>query len=133
VSESKHEHGWGEYYLIFNALILLTVITVGFSYVDLGGLISSLFDVLHAKAAFIPDWQFGHWVNIVVGLVVAIIKGSLVLWFFMHQSDEEAVNRIVLGFCVGLFFLAITAFSFDFVWLKTYAIQQLAGMAVGGN
>ena len=130
---TNHDHGWGEYFLIFNALIFLTLITVGLSYVDVGGLISDGFDFLHSKAAFVPDFQVGHSANIVLGLIVALIKGGLVLWFFMHQRYEENLNRLALGFCVGLFFLALCALSLDFVWLKTYAFQQVAAMAVGGQ
>jgi caa(3)-type oxidase subunit IV len=133
VSEAKHEHGWGQYFIVFNALIFLTVVTVGLSYVDVGALISDGSDLAHQKLAFLPAIEVGHSANIVLGLIVAIIKGSLVLWFFMHQKDEENLNRMALLFCVGLFFLALCALSLDFVWLKTYAFKELAGMAVGGQ
>jgi caa(3)-type oxidase subunit IV len=133
VSEAKHEHGWGSYYVVFNALIFLTVVTVGLSYVDVGELISGVFEMIHDKLSFVPALEIGHGANIVLGMIVAIIKASLVLWFFMHQRDEEGLNRFALLFCVGLFFLALFAFSSDFVWLKTYATKEIAAMAVGAK
>jgi cytochrome c oxidase subunit 4 len=56
------------YYMIFGALMLFTVITVAVSYLDLP----------------IP-------MAILVALVVATIKGSLVALFFMHLSHERKV------------------------------------------
>ncbi|MES2201373.1 MAG: cytochrome C oxidase subunit IV family protein [candidate division FCPU426 bacterium] len=139
MSENKHEHGWGQYYLVFNALIFLTVITVSLSYFDLGGLLTSGVELVRSiklgpvSLGFLPDIEIGHGANILVGMIVAVIKASLVLWFFMHQREEEGVNRLAFGFCVALFFLALTVFSFDFVWLKTYAFEELAQAAVGGG
>jgi len=132
-SEAKHEHGWGLYFIVFNALIVLTLITVGLSYVDVGELVSDGFGLAHDKLGFIPALEIGHSANIVLGLIVALIKASLVLWFFMHQSTEENLNRFALLFCVGLFLWACFVLSMDFVWLKTYAFKELAGMAVGTN
>jgi len=131
VSEAKHEHGWGSYYIVFNALIFLTIVTVGLSYVDVGGLMTSLFDLVHSKVSAFPALEVGHGANIVLGLAVALVKASLVLWFFMHQREEENLNRFALLFCVGLFLWAVFMLSMDFVWLKTYAFKELAGMAVG--
>jgi caa(3)-type oxidase subunit IV len=134
VSDAKHqEHSWGPYFVVFNALIFLTIVTVGLSYVDVGALISSLFDLAHSKASFIPAFEVGHGANITLGLIVAMIKGSLVLWYFMHQKEEEALNRFALLFCVALFLWFVFVASLDFVFLKTYAFKELAGMALGTN
>ena len=65
-------------------------------------------------------------------MIVAIIKASLVLWFFMHQDHEEGVNRFVFGFSLSLMLLAFVVFSTDFVFLGTYA-HDIAGMAMGTN
>ena len=139
MSEATHEHGWGSYYVIFNALILLTVVTVALSYFDLGALITQGSEAVRGmkfgkfSLGFLPEIEIGHGANIVVGLIVAIIKASLVVWFFMHQKYEENLNRFALGFCVALFFWALFVFSMDFVWLKTYAFDELAQAAVGVN
>ena len=138
-SEAKHEHGWGSYYVVFNALILLTVVTVALSYFDIGELMTQALSGLRElkfgafKLSFLPEIEIGHGANIALGLIVAVAKASLVIWYFMHQKDEEPLNRFALGFCILLFFWALTVFSFDFVWLKTYDFAGLAQAAVGGN
>jgi len=69
------------YIAVFAALLLLTVITVLVSYVNLGLL------------------------NVVVALLIASAKASLVALFFMHLKGE---NRLVWGFAlVPIFFLAL--------------------------
>ncbi len=56
------------YFMVFGALMVLTIITVGVSYLHLS----------------IP-------LAITVALVVATIKGSLVALFFMHLSNERKI------------------------------------------
>jgi len=68
-------------------LLVLTGITVGMSYVDLGRL------------------------NVWVSLIIASIKGSIVLLFFMHMKYEGKV--LVFSFLGTLFFLGIMI-SFTF-------------------
>jgi cytochrome c oxidase subunit IV len=75
-----HAAGFGVYLAVFAALLLLTVVTVGVSYIDLGGLL-----------------------NIAVALIVASVKATLVALYFMHLRYED---RLVLAFAiVPLFFL----------------------------
>lgn len=69
------------YFAIFGALMVLTALTVGIAYVNLGQL------------------------NIVVALAVAIIKASLVVMFFMHLKYESHLTKVVLG--AGVFWLVI--------------------------
>ncbi len=73
--------------LILSGLLILTGITVGVSFIDLG------------------------WANVWVALLIASIKGSLVLMFFMHLKYESRV--MVLSFLGTIFFLAIMI-SFTF-------------------
>ena len=69
------------YLAVFAALLLLTVITVLVSYVDLGLL------------------------NVVVALLIASAKASLVALFFMHLKGE---SRLVWGFAlVPIVFLVL--------------------------
>lgn len=129
-------HPWRAYYTVFNALILLTVVTVGLSYFDLGELTMALMDASRGMleplklGILVPELELGHGMNIVLGLIVAVVKASLVIWYFMHQNHEEALNRFVLGFSIALLVLAFTAFSFDFVLLGTYA-HEIAEAALG--
>jgi cytochrome c oxidase subunit IV len=68
------------YYMIFGALMVLTIVTVGVSYLHL--------PVVTAVA---------------VALVVATIKGSLVALFFMHLLHERKVIYYALALTVIFF------------------------------
>ncbi len=74
---SKHIKG---YLIVGGTLLLGTILTVLASYVDLGH----------------------HW-NIVLALVIATVKSSLVILFFMHLISEKQMIYIVLGFTVFCF------------------------------
>ncbi len=69
------------------ALLVLTGITIGISFVDLGNL------------------------NVWIALFIATIKGSLVLMFFMHMKYEG--KALVLSFIGTILFLTIMI-SFTF-------------------
>ncbi len=68
------------YYMVFGALMVLTLVTVGVSYLHLS----------------IP-------LAITVALIVAIVKGSLVALFFMHLSNERKIIYWVLALTVVFF------------------------------
>ena len=69
------------YYAIFAALMVLTFVTVGISSIDLGPL------------------------NTVAALVIAGIKATLVVLFFMHVKYGSRLTKLaVIG---GLYWLAI--------------------------
>lgn len=84
---SKHIRG---YLIIGGTLIIGTVLTVLASFVDLGH----------------------HW-NIVLALVIATVKASLVALYFMHLISEKQMIYTVLGFTtfffLGMMFLTIAA------------------------
>ena len=69
------------YVTIFLALMVLTGVTVGAAYVDLG--------------------QF----NFLVAMIIAVFKASLVVWFFMHVKYQSSLTKLTVA--TGLFFLAI--------------------------
>lgn len=69
------------YMLIFVALILLTALTTGVAFIDLGPL------------------------NTVAALAIAVIKAILVILFFMHVRYSSHMTRIVV--VAGFFWLAI--------------------------
>jgi len=93
---SKHIRG---YLIIGGTLILGTVLTVLASYVDLG-----------------------HGWNIVLALVIATVKASLVALFFMHLISEKQMIYTVLAFTafffVALMFITIGAYN-DYPALTT--------------
>jgi len=67
--------------LVLAGLLMLTGITVGVSFINLG--------------------PFNVW----VALLIASIKGSLVLMFFMHLKYESRV--LIISFLGTIFFLTI--------------------------
>jgi cytochrome c oxidase subunit IV len=71
------------YVVIFLGLIALTVLTVGQSYVDLGKL------------------------NLIVVILIATTKASLVVSFFMHLRYDNKFNALIFISCllfIGVFF-----------------------------
>lgn len=76
-----HDSGVRTYIVVWGALVVLTAVTVAVSYVHLGMM------------------------NVVVALLVASVKASLVALFFMHLRYE---NRLVWGFALTpIFFLVL--------------------------
>jgi cytochrome c oxidase subunit 4 len=69
----EEHHGAGRYYLVWAALLVLTLVTV-------------ITGRMH-----IP--QFG----LALALLIASVKGTLVLLFFMHLVDHKGANRLVMG------------------------------------
>jgi cytochrome c oxidase subunit IV len=86
--DSKHEdHGMGRYIAVFAVLLVLTGVTV-----------------------WTGEMDFGGW-NIIIAMVVATIKASLVVLFFMHLWDEGPFNRLIFVVSV-LFALVLILFVF---------------------
>jgi len=83
------------YITVFSALMVLTVVTVAISYVHL-----------------IMPWA------IVVALIIAAIKASLVASYFMHLISEK---KIIYGVLIltGIFFIAMMV-----LFLTAYGDQQ---------
>lgn len=82
--ESKqlaHSHA-GRYVLVWGALIVLTFVTWGLSRFHIPGAL-----------------------GIVIALVIATAKGTLVALFFMHLWDQRGANRLV--FVTSLVFVAL--------------------------
>jgi cytochrome c oxidase subunit IV len=79
---NKHITSETTYYVIFAALIALTLLTVGLSFVHLG-------EAMH----------------LVVGLTIATGKAVLVILFFMHLLYSPRLSWIM--FLSGLFWLGI--------------------------
>lgn len=69
------------YYLVFAALLAGTALTVAVTYIELG--------------------RF----NLIVALLIAFTKATLVVLFFMHVNQSTALTRIFV--VAGLFWLVI--------------------------
>ncbi len=87
--DSGQAHGGDEhhiiplktYFQIFGILIVLTVVTVGATYIDFG--------------AF----------NTIIAFAIASVKAALVLGYFMHLKYDNLMNRVIIG--SGAFFLIV--------------------------
>ena len=80
------------YKKVFIALLLLTVVTVGVSYYDFGGIM---------------------WLAVGVGLFIAFIKGYLVAANFMHLNNEKSTIYMSLVMTVMFF---IVLFFMPLLW-----------------
>jgi cytochrome c oxidase subunit IV len=80
----KHIHGGPKVYgAVLAGLLVLTVITVLASTIDWGGGMT----------------------NVIIAMIIASIKGSLVALFFMHLRWDKPMTSII--FCSTLFFLGL--------------------------
>jgi len=77
----EEHHGAGRYWVIWGALLVLTLVTV-------------VTGRMHLPS-------FG----LLLALVIASVKGTLVALFFMHLSEHQGVNR--LFFAVSLLFVVL--------------------------
>lgn len=83
----KHILAYKTLLAVLGALFLLTAVTVGASYIDLGA------------------------ANVWIALIIASVKASFVLLFFMHMKYESRV--LAWSFLGTIFFLGIMI-SFTF-------------------
>src|SRR5688572_32778867 len=78
---SGHVSPKSTYYAIFGALMVLTAVTVGVAFVNLGAL------------------------NFPVAIGIAITKATLVILFFMHAKYSSTLTKLFVA--TAFFFLAI--------------------------
>ena len=85
--EAHHEPaGYGMYFMTWFALVFLTAITVTAAGLHLGA------------------------VSVLVALLIATVKASIVLWLFMHMKYEDATfHRLIIIMLVALaIFIGLT-------------------------
>lgn len=110
MSEKTHANHTALYLKIFGALAILTLLTVGISYVHLPG-----------KS------------GILVGLLIACVKAGLVASIFMHLKWEKTLIYGLIGltlfFAVFLFGLPMI----DFAWTGSAQPADVAAQVPGKN
>lgn len=82
-THEHHESGYKVYFLVWSALVVLTVTTVYVSYINFG-----IF-------------------NIVIAMVIASIKASIVALYFMHLKFEDSITWVFALYPLSLLFLLI--------------------------
>jgi cytochrome c oxidase subunit 4 len=79
------------YGMIFAALLIMTAITVGASYLELGDF------------------------NVIVALAIACIKAVLVILFFMHVKYSSRLTKLTVAAGFFTFFVLITMSMTDYI------------------
>lgn len=79
----SHSSSAGVYVAVLAALLFLTAITVGAAYVNFGS----------------------STINLVIAMLIATLKGTLVALFFMHLRHDPPINAII--FVSALIFLGL--------------------------
>ena len=108
----EHVHGGPKIYgAVLGGLLVLTVITVGASYIDWGGGLT----------------------NVIIAMLIASVKASLVSLFFMHLRWDKPLSAII--FCTSLFFLGLFLIGCytDNVSRPPTEPTNLRGQAPGGQ
>ncbi len=90
--EHDHGHGhvivpWQILLLVLLSLLVLTGLTVG----------QAQFEIY---AANVWGWQIPTWVNIVLAMFIATIKGSLVALYFMQLRYDKGINAVLFLFTI---------------------------------
>lgn len=60
--------------------------------------------VLTATTVVVAEIELGEW-NIVVALLIAVIKATLVILYFMHVKDSSGLTKLIV--LAGIFWMAI--------------------------
>jgi len=86
------------YYAIFGALMVLTAVTVGVAFINLGSF------------------------NFPVAIAIAITKATLVILFFMHAKYSSKLTKMFVGTAFFFLFILLTLSLTDYLsrGLKTY-------------
>ncbi len=99
----SHDHGnvLPAYMKVFFTLCALTLLTVAAA------------ELVHfPDVAFIP----GYAINIAVGLIIAVIKVTAVMYIFMHLKFDHPLLRFFVFVPVFLFFVISFALNFLEDW-----------------
>ena len=78
-----------EYFKVFAGLLIFTALTVGAAYVSFGA----------------------HWLNILIGVVIAAVKSAMVIWIFMHIKFDNPYLRAFIMVPLFLFIVMIFALT----------------------
>ncbi|CAM4238940.1 cytochrome-c oxidase [Corallococcus sp. ZKHCc1 1396] len=86
----QEHHGAGRYVVIWVVLLVLTLVTV------------------YTGRMHLPDF------GLLLALVIASVKGTLVALYFMHLSEHRGANRLVFGVSIAFVVLLIGFTLMDF-------------------
>src|SRR5215204_7307651 len=113
---AEHAAGHGHispkstYYAIFGALMVLTALTIGVAFVQLGR------------------------ANFPVAIAIALTKATLVILFFMHVKYSSRLTKMVVGMAFFFLFILLSMTMSDYVsrgWYTSPQGNAGAGVQVG--
>jgi cytochrome c oxidase subunit 4 len=104
---AEHVSSLKHYVLTWAALMVLTVVTVGAGYLDLGV------------------------ANDLVALAIAVTKALLVILFFMHVKESSRLTKLTV--VAGFFWLAILIGITLTDYLSRPAVDRLRGIPASGE
>ena len=96
------------YIMIFLALMVLTAVTAGIAFVDLGRL------------------------NLIVAIAIACLKASLVILFFMHLAYSSKLTKAILISGIGTLLIMFAFTMFDLV-SRGWVMSSKPWMSVPGR
>lgn len=102
-NDPHHFRDLGEHqgHHINSARLLITIILLLVGFTGLTIFASSFETFLSTGLG----WHLPDWVNIVIAMSIAVVKGTLVLMFFMGLKHENPLYSIVFLFCMFTFAL----------------------------
>ncbi|MCA9277508.1 MAG: cytochrome C oxidase subunit IV family protein [Phycisphaeraceae bacterium] len=101
-------------------LLFFTILTVAFSRFEQS--------IASALMVTVP-----HWFNVGVAMFIALIKGTLVVLFFMHIKYDNKLNAVVLSTCLLGLMLFIGLTMLDLDKRQTVYDFKAAPMVAGGT
>lgn len=123
----EHDHGHGHVIVpwqillgVLLALLVLTGLTVG----------QARFEI-HAANEW--GWQIPLWVNIVLAMFIATIKGALVVLYFMQLRYDKGVNAVLFLFTIFAVWLFLMFTMIDLNGRQTITEWRAGEIVQGGS
>lgn len=124
--EHKHDHGhtivsWKILVAVLAVLLAFTALTVSAAQAEKW--LASTFDLV------LPDW-----VNVIVAMSIATVKGVLVMMYFMQLRYDNAFHTVIMLFCFLAFglFLGFTALDLSSrAWIDPWKVEQISPGGTG--
>lgn len=90
--QAHHIVGYGIYVIVWLALLAFTAITVSVAGINFGG------------------------VTLLIAIIIAVIKSSLVLNIFMHVRFDDVVFKVFIAIAVVVLFVLFSLTFFDYIF-----------------
>ncbi|MEM1071547.1 MAG: cytochrome C oxidase subunit IV family protein [Planctomycetota bacterium] len=124
-ADEGHDHGhvivpWQTLTLVLLALLFFTMLTVFQARVEI-------------YAAYEWGWQIPGWVNIVLAMAIATVKGTLVVLYFMQLRYDRGVNGILFLFTIFAVWLFLMFTMIDLNGRNTITEWRAGEIVSGGS